>query len=82
MNIFGLFFSILIYFINIYFSNLIFYKYRGAGYRTLLSAVYKTSLLFQRPQVAVYKTLLFSESQNLQKVFFQIWLFIRPHLNF
>ena len=64
-----------------------------AGYKTLLLAVYKTSLffggsevavyktslLFRRPQVAVYKTLLFSESQNLQKVFFQIWLFIRPH---
>ena len=62
----------------------------GAGYKTLLLAVYKTSLffggsevavyktslLFRRPQVAVYKTLLFSESQNLQKVFFQIWLFM------
>ena len=64
-----------------------------AGYRTLLLAVYKTSLFFRgsevagyktslffpSSQVAVYKTLLFSESPNLHfKVFFQIWLTIRP----
>ena len=67
-----------------------------AGYKTLLLAVYKTSLFFRgsevagyktslffrSSQVAVYKTLLFSESRNLQKVFFQIWLSIRPYLNF
>ena len=64
----------------------------GAGYKTLLLAVYKTSLFFEgsevagyktshffrSSQVAVYKTLLFSEGPNLQKVFFQIWLTIRP----
>ena len=60
------------------------YCYRGAGYKTLLLAVYKTSfffrvsevadyktpLLFRGSQVAVYKTLVFSEGQTLQKVFF------------
>ena len=71
-------------------------SYRGAGYKTLHLAVYKTSLFFRGSEVAgyktslffrssqvvVYKTLLFSEGPNLQKVFFQISLFIRPHLNF
>ena len=64
----------------------------GAGYKTLLLAVYnislfswgsevagyKTSLYFRSSQVAVNKTLLFSQGPNLQKVFFQIWLSIRP----
>ena len=38
--------------------------YRGAGNKTLLLAVYKTSLFLGGFEVAVYKTLLFSESQN------------------
>ena len=72
------------------------FKLQGAGYKTLLLAVYKTSLFFggsepagyktsiffRSSQVAVYKTLLFSEGRNLQKVFFRIRLSIRPHLNF
>ena len=38
--------------------------YRGAGYKTLLIAVYKTSLLFGGSEVAGYKTpLLFRASQ-------------------
>ena len=37
---------------------------------------------FRGSQVAIYKTLFFSDGKNLQKVFFQIWLSIRLHLNF
>ena len=47
----------------------------GAGYKTLLLAVYKTSLFFGGSEVAGYKTSLFFRSskvavyKNLQKVF-------------
>ena len=52
--------------------------YRGAGYKTLLLAVYKTSLFWPLLKCEVKNSDL---SRFRPSVFFQIWLFIRPHLN-
>ena len=46
-------------------------SYRGAGYKTLLLAVYKTSLFFGGSEVVGYKTSLFFEVPK--------WLFIKPY---
>ena len=43
----------------------------GAGYKTLLLAVYKTSLFFGGSEVAAYKTSLFFEVPK--------WLSIKPY---
>ena len=48
-----------------------FFNYRGAGYKTLLLAVYKTSLFFGGSEVAAYKTSLFFEVPK--------WLSIKPY---
>ena len=45
--------------------------FRGAGYKTLLLAVYKTSLFFGGSEVAAYKTSLFFEVPK--------WLSIKPY---
>ena len=47
--------------------------YRGAGYKTLLMAVYKTSLFFGGSEVAAYKTSLFFRSPK--------WLSIKPYFS-
>ena len=54
----------------IIFLQFFFNFYRGAGYKTLLLAVYKTSIFFGGSEVAGYKTSIFFEVPK--------WLFLKP----